>query len=505
MGFMAMGKRAGEQEDLFVSHQQLRSTSHPYYQAVNRIFAEKGFDKRAEEVCAKFYAKKFGRPGLAPGIYFRLLLLGYFEGIDSERGIAWRAADSLSLRDFLGIPASKATPDHSTMSKARKRIDLEAHQAIFTWVLGVLDGAGLIRGKTIGVDGTTLEANAAMKSIVRRDDGRSYQEFLTDLAKSSGVETPTREDLARLDRKRKKKGSNDDWHNPNDPDAKITKMKDGRTHLAHKQEHAVDMDTGAVVAVTLQGATEGDTSTIEGTLEAAEQNLDDARKHAGDDSGMTDEPEEVVADKGYHSKAVILALKLAGWRTYIAEPRRGRQHWDDQHAERDAVYANRARKDGERGKSLMRLRGELIERSFAHALETGGMRRTHLRHHENIAKRVLIHIAGFNLGLLMRKCFGVGKPRCLQGLSASLTGALLFLLGVLSHFYRRFDHARRPTAHFLRRSFRPCPSRRRGRHPALATFYQRAARGRCRACNRSARSCHTPQPTRPPCTFDHRR
>ena len=476
MGFMAMGKRAGEQEDLFVSHQQLRSTSHPYYQAVNRIFAEKGFDKRAEEVCAKFYAKKFGRPGLAPGIYFRLLLLGYFEGIDSERGIAWRAADSLSLRDFLGIPASKATPDHSTMSKARKRIDLEAHQAIFTWVLGVLDGAGLIRGKTIGVDGTTLEANAAMKSIVRRDDGRSYQEFLTDLAKSSGVETPTREDLARLDRKRKKKGSNDDWHNPNDPDAKITKMKDGRTHLAHKQEHAVDMDTGAVVAVTLQGATEGDTSTIEGTLEAAEQNLDDARKHAGDDSGMTDEPEEVVADKGYHSKAVILALKLAGWRTYIAEPRRGRQHWDDQHAERDAVYANRARKDGERGKSLMRLRGELIERSFAHALETGGMRRTHLRHHENIAKRVLIHIAGFNLGLLMRKCFGVGKPRCLQGLSASLTGALLFLLGVLSHFYRRFDHARRPTAHFLRRSFRPCPSRRRGRHPALATFYQRAAR-----------------------------
>ena len=192
------------------------------------------------------------------------MLLGYFEGIDSERGIAWRAADSLSLRDFLGIPASKPTPDHSTISKTRKRIDLEAHQAIFNWVLGVLDGAGLIKGKTIGVDGTTLEANAAMKSIVRRDDGRSYQEFLTDLAKSSGIETPTREDLASLDRKRKKKGSNDDWHNPNDPDAKITKMKDGRTHLAHKQEHAVDMDTGAVVAVTLQGATEGDTSTIEG-------------------------------------------------------------------------------------------------------------------------------------------------------------------------------------------------------------------------------------------------
>lgn len=426
-----MGKRGGEQEDLFVTHEQLRAASHPFYKAVNKVLAEKGFDRHAERVCAKFYADQVGRPGLAPGIYFRLLLLGYFEGIDSERGIAWRAADSLSLRDFLGIPASKPTPDHSTISKTRKRIDIEAHQSVFTWVLGVLDGAGLIKGKTIGVDATTLEANAAMKSIVRRDDGRSYQEFLIDLAKSSGIETPTREDLARLDRKRKKKGSNDDWHNPHDPDAKITKMKDGRTHLAHKQEHAVDMDTGAVVAVTLQGATEGDTSTIEGTLEAAEQNLDEARKHAGEDT-KTAEPENVVADKGYHSKAVILALTMAGWRTYIAEPRRGRQHWEDQHAERDAVYANRARKEGEHGKRLMRLRGELIERSFAHTLETGGMRRTHLRHHENIAKRMLIHVAGFNLGLLMRKRLGVGKPRRLQGLAAALLAGLFAILRCLA-------------------------------------------------------------------------
>jgi transposase len=242
-----------------------------------RFSRNKGFDKYAEETCAKFYAKRMGRPSLAPGVYFRCLLLGYFEGIDSERGIAWRAADSLSLRDFLGIPASKPTPDHSTISKTRKRIELEAHQSVFTWVLGALDAAGLIKGKTIGVDGTTLEANAAMKSIVRRDDGRSYEEFLTDLAKASGIETPTREDLARVDRKRKKKGSNTDWYNPFDPDAKITKMKDGRTHLAHKEEHAVDMDTGAVVAVTLQGADQGDTSTLEGTLAAAEQNLDDAK------------------------------------------------------------------------------------------------------------------------------------------------------------------------------------------------------------------------------------
>jgi transposase len=201
-------------------------------------------------------------------VYFRCLLLGYFEGIDSERGIAWRAADSLSLRDFLGIPASKVTPDHSTISRTRRLLDLEAHQAVISWVLGVLDSAGLIRGKTLGVDGTTLEANAAMKSIVRRDDGRSYEEYLTALAKTSGIETPTREDLARVDRKRKK-GANADWYNPFDPEAKISKMKDGSTHLAHKEEHAVDMDTGAVVAVTLDSGTAGDTTTLEGTLEAA--------------------------------------------------------------------------------------------------------------------------------------------------------------------------------------------------------------------------------------------
>jgi transposase len=431
-----MGKRGEEQEELFITHQQLRSQGHPYYTAVNKILREKGFDQYAEGLCAKFYARKMGRPGLAPGVYFRCLLLGYFEGIDSERGIAWRAADSLSLRDFLGIPASKLTPDHSTISRTRRLIDLESHHAVFTWVLGVLDGAGLIKGKTIGVDATTLEANAAMRSIVRRADGRSYEEFLTDLARASGIETPTRDDLARLDRKRKKKGSNQDWVNPNDPDAKITKMKDGRTHLAHKQEHAVDMDTGAAVAVTLQGATEGDTSTLAGTLEAAQQNLAEAREKAGGESKRSDEPKEVVADKGYHSKAVMLSLQLAGWRSYVAEPNRGRQHWEDQEAERDAVYGNRRRKNGCRGRRLMRRRGELIERSFAHALETGGMRRTHLRHHDNIAKRLLIHVAGFNLGLLMRKRYGIGKPRCLQGRAAALWAALAVMLDAVAALLR---------------------------------------------------------------------
>ncbi len=428
-----MGKRSSGQETLFVTHQQLRSAGHPYYTAVNRLLEKEGFDRYSEGLCAQFYAGKQGRPSLAPGVYFRCLLVGYFEGIDSERGIAWRVADSLSLREFLGVPASKRTPDHSTISRTRRLISLEVHQAVFSWVLGVLDAEGLVVGKTIGVDGTTLEANAAMRSIVRRDDGRSYDEYLTDLAKSSGVETPVRDDLKRIDRKRKKKGSNKDWVNPNDPDAQITKMKDGRTHLAHKQEHAVDMDTGAIVAVTLHGGAEGDTSTLEPTLEAAEENLDEAREHADDESQQVDAPEEVVADKGYHSKQIMLNLAEVGWRGYISEPNRGRQRWDGQEDERDAVYANRRRIKGNRGRRLMRRRGELIERSFAHTLETGGMRRTHLRGRDNIAKRMLIHVAGFNIGLLMRELIGVGKPRCLQGAKA-LRAALFALWAALFAF-----------------------------------------------------------------------
>lgn len=428
MSCMAMGKRGNEQDELFVSYKDMpRSEGHPFYRALEKVLREKGFDRYVESLCKQFYAPVMGRPGIAPGVYFRCLLVGYFEGIDSERGIAWRVADSLSLRSFLGLPARKEPPDHSTLSRTRRLIDLETHQSVFNWVLGVLDAAGLIKGKTIGVDGTTLEANAAMRSIVRREDGQPYTEFLVDLAKASGIETPTREDLARIDRQRKKKGSNKEWVNPHEPDAQITKMKDGSTHLAHKQEHAVDMESGAVVAVTIHGGAAGDTSTIEGTLEAAKHNLEDAREEAGDASQRKEEPKEAVADKGYHSKRVLLDLEEGGWRSYIAEPLRKRQKWEGQETERRAVYANRRRKKGRRGRRLMRQRGELIERSFAHICETGGMRRTHLRGHENIAKRLLIHVAGFNLGLLMRNVFGVGKPRRLQGCAAGLQALFIAL------------------------------------------------------------------------------
>ena len=415
---MGMGTRKDRQrqEQLWITHTELVSgPGHPFYKRLNQLLDAEKFDEFCEAECAQFYAEKNGRPSLTPGTYFRLMLVGYFEGIDSERGIAWRVADSLGLRQYLGYGLDESTPDHSTLSRTRRLIDIETHQKVFFWVLGLLSDRALVKGKMVGIDGTTLEANAAMRSIVRRDNGASYEEFLKGLAAESGIATPTREDLARLDRRRKKKGANKEWFNPHDVDARITKMKDGSTHLAHKAEHAVDMETGAVLAVTLQPADQGDTTTIVETLAQAGENVADliAREAAEPEPGVNLAGiEEVVGDKGYHSGAALVAMKAAGVRTYIPEKKQsGKRHWVGKKDEQQAVYANRQRVSGKHGKSLLRKRGELIERSFAHCYETGAMRRTHLRGHENILKRQLIHVGAFNLSLIFRDLLGAGTPR----------------------------------------------------------------------------------------------
>jgi transposase len=424
---MAMGKRKRQaQGSLWIAATELpQSGGHPFYQRVNQILDAAGFDEFVEARSRQFYADKMGRPSLPPAVYFRLLLIGYFEGIDSERGIAWRVADSLALRCFLGFTLTDQTPDHSTISRNRRLMDLETHQEVFNWILQLLAKNKLLDGKTLGIDATTLEANAALRSIVRRDTQEGYQDFLIRLAQESGIETPTREELAKLDKKRPHKGSNDDWQNPFDPDAKIAKMKNGRTHLSHKAEHAVDMKTGAVVAVTLQPADRGDTASIEQTLQQTDENLTAVM---ADDRACERLSEhvlrEVVADKGYHSNRVLTDHRRCGIRTYISEPDRGQRKWKDRSAERDAVYANRRRIRGQRGKSLMRCRGELVERSFAHCYDTGGMRRTHLKKHNNILKRLLIHAAGFNLSLILRRLMGLGTARGLQGLLAAAMRAL---------------------------------------------------------------------------------
>jgi transposase len=445
---MAMGKKKRKrQQSMWVLTSELPgSPGHPFYARLNATLEAERFDEYVESRCRRFYADGVGRPGLAPGRYFRLLLLGYFEGLDSERGIAWRAADSLGVRSFLGLDVNERGPDHSTISRTRRLIDVETHREVFTWILERLAKAGLLDGKTLAVDGTTLEANAAMRSIVRRDTGETYPEYLKGLAQASGVRTPSRAALARLDRRRKKKGRNAEWTSPADPDAKITKMKDKRTHLAHKAEHAVDLGSGAVVAVTIQDADCGDTRSLKKTLAEAETQLNRLmRKPALCDAvaGL----QEVVTDRGYHSTAVLLDLEDAGLRSYVSEPDRGRRRWKNKIEGQMATYGNRRRIRGDRGKRLHRRRAELTERSFAHAYETGAMRRTHLRGHPNILKRLLIHLAAFNLGLLLRHRFGSGTPRGLQGRPGRVLALLLKLYRALRPTitaHRRFIRAQAP-------------------------------------------------------------
>jgi len=359
------------------------------------------------------------------------MMIGFFEGLDSERGIAWRLADSLTLRQFLSIGLDEKTPDHVTISRTRRLIDAETHQGIFSWVLERLAQAGLIKGKTIGVDSTTLEANAAMKSIVRRDTGESYMAYLKRLAEAEGIDAQDAASLLRMDRKRKKKTSNEDWNSPNDEDAEITKLKDGRTALAYKAENAVDMETGAIVAVTTHGGAAADTTTVQETvIDAAIAVADLIAEKTPEDKYEVhhDGVQEVVADKGYHSNDVMLGLAEKGVRTYIAEPDRGTRNWNGKVAEKAAVYGNRRRILGDRGKGLQRRRGERIERNFAHQFDTGGLDRLYVRGRENVHKKFVMQAAACNLALLMRSTYGSGKPRAAHDV---VVDAILMILAVM--------------------------------------------------------------------------
>ena len=434
---MAMGtrKKRERQEDFWVVSSEVVGTpAHAFYDRLNQILDQHHFDRNVEQLCRRYYKDRRGRPSITPGVYFRSLLLGYFEGIDSERGIAWRLADSLSLRKFIAYALTEETPDHSTISRTRRLYSVETHKAVFRWVLKILCEEGLVEGKTVSIDATTLEANAALRSLVRRDNGQKYDDYLKDLAQAAGIDNPTREQLARLDRKRKKKGSNKEWKNPHDADARIAKMKDGSTHLAHKAEHAVDLSSGALLAVTVQGADQGDTTTIHQTLAEAGEAVAELIEHEAV-TAPAEEPkvnlkgvQEVVADKGYHSGAVVQDLHAVDCRSYIPEPGRGRRNGEGKQDEQKQVYANRRRVQGARSKRLQRKRSELTERSMAHLYETGEMRRVHLKGRENILKRLLVHAGGFNLALIMRKLVGIGKPRRLQGACASIFACLGLLL-----------------------------------------------------------------------------
>jgi transposase len=439
---MALGKRKTErQEDLFVMAGRLpRSPGHVFYQKLNRLLAEGGFDSWVEKLCEPHYAAGTGRPGIPPGTYFRMLLVGYLEGLSSQRGIAWRCSDSLSLRDFLGLPLGEESPDHSSLTRVRDRLPLGVHTAVFTWILSLAGMQKLLNGKSVGVDSTTLEADAAMKSIVRKDTGEDWKEYLARLMKEEGLleedDTPSDDDLRRFDKQRKdKKVSNEEWVSETDPDARITKMKDGTTHLAYKAEHVVDLDSELIVAAEIYHADQADTQTLEDSVQQAQTNLREA--------GSVAQIEDVAADKGYHANQTLTDLaQHTPCRTYIPEPQSPHERvWTDKPPEQKAaIYANRRRTRGKRGKKLQRLRSERVERSFAHVCETGGARRTWLHGIDKVRKRYQIAAAAHNLGVLMRHLFGIGTPRGLQAagdLAESLYLAIFALMARVLRDSRR--------------------------------------------------------------------
>ena len=412
---MALGKRKPKQDELFIPTTKVASgPGHPFYSKLNQVLAEAGFDEFVEKLCAPFY-KEGGRPGIPPGIYFRMVLIGYFEGLDSQRGIAWRCADSLGLRTFLGIAITEDTPVHASMTIIRQRLPELVYDKVFVFVLSLLEKKGLLRGKAVAIDATTLEANAAMKSIVRKDTGEDWKQYLQGLAKAEGIENPTEEDLRRLDRARKdKKVSNQQWESPTDRDSRIAKMKDGRTHLAYKAEHAVDVASEAIVATTVTFADRSDPQSAPVTLSLAEANLVLA--------GSETEIEEAVMDKGYHDVGLLAGLAERGVRTYIPERRQKSRHWTDKPVEHEQAFrANRRRVRGNKGRQLNRWRSERCERTFAHVCETGGGRRAWLRGQINVSKMHTLKCAAYNLGLLLRKVWGLCKPR-----NAEVAGAALF-------------------------------------------------------------------------------
>jgi transposase len=434
---MALGIRGDEQQEMWVATTSLpKSAGHIFYRKLNQLLAEADFDRTVENICRPHYHSHIGRPSIPPGVYFRMLLVGYFEGIGSQRGIAWRCGDSLSLREFLGVPLTEDTPDHSSLTRVRDRLPLEVHTAVFQLVLQLVAEKGLLKGKTVAVDSTTLEANAAMKSIMRRDTGEDWNEYLRRLLKEEqGVENPTDEELRRFDRQRKnKRVSNEEWMSPTDPDSRIARMKDGRTHLAYKAEHVVDLKTEVILAASIRAGDEADVDTMVDSVTEAQTNLSEA--------GIDVEIEEAVGDKGYHATDTLELADALGIRSYIPEPKRkgnGERNWQGVPEEkRRAVLNNRRRTRGARSKRLQRLRSELVERSFAHICETGGARRSWLCGIEKVQKRYLIAAVARNLGLVMRKLFGMGTARGQQAEGGLVSSVLFAWFHIYTLLRRRF-------------------------------------------------------------------
>ncbi len=441
-------KKKASQQTLWLPTSDLVQTPvNAFYDRLDHELEQAGFHESIRELCRPYYQDSgTGRPGIDPVVYFKMLMVGFFEGIASERAIAARCADSLSVRHFLRYELTEATPHHSSMTRIRQRLPEEVYGEVFALILAALKKAKLVKGKKLGMDASVIEANASMRTLTHRLTGEAYRDYVRHLAAEAGIDTEDEAAVTRYDKKRTARGSrrkrvsNDDFTHPHDPDARIGRTKKGQTRMTYKPEHTVDLETGAIVDVDLRPGDEHDTAELADRVIEAEERMNRAVGQDPDEATI----EVLVADKGYYKTEELAALQEAGIKTVIPGQAGPRNLDRLCKSHRKAVQAARRSVKANYGRALQRKRGELVERSFHHVLDCGGARRTTLRGHENILKRYLIQAACANLSLLMRKLCGIGTPKQALAAAANLLAALLALVG---RFIRTISHNYRPTAH----------------------------------------------------------
>jgi transposase len=397
------------QPELFVpSIRLVQPATTSFYSKLEQTLASFGFSKQVRQLCAAAYSDSGrGRPGVDPAVYFKMLMIGFFENIASERGIAERCNDSISIRFFLGYDLTQTTPDHSTLSVIRDRLGEETYQKVFLLILSALQEHGLLKGQNVGIDASVIEANAALKSLINRDTEEAYWDYVRRLASENGVNPQDSEAVRQFDRKRPKKMSNDDWQNPHDPDAKIGPTKAGAIDMIYKPEHTVDLDTGAILQAEVRLGHEADQKDLAVHVLQAQENINQAQDRPADSLTI----ESATADKGYYAVVEMKQLQQEGIRTVISDPIKNRKLENLSPAEAKAVRQARRSVGSESGQQLLKKRGMHLERSFAHLLDAGGTRRTTLRGLENLNKRFKLAAAIYNLSQLMRALWGVGTPK----------------------------------------------------------------------------------------------
>jgi len=405
-------KKRQEQKEFWVAADRLpKASPSRFYELLNGTLDELDFAGEVRAMCAPAYADaaRGGRPGIDPSVYFKMLMIGFFEGLESERAIAARCADSLSLRGFLGYALDEATPDHSSMSVIRQRLGSDCFAQVFALVLNALQRHGLLKGRHLGIDSSVIEANASLRSLTERNTAEGYWDYVQRLAREAGLQTSDGAALRSFDRKRAgKKMSNEQWQNPHDADAKIGRTKDGATDMVYLPEHIVDLDTGAIVQAQVLPGDHRDSENLSERVIEAVVSVQSAQ-------GVTDPekvPQTLTADKGYFSLEEIGRLQELTLKTVISDPHRDQRRWDKlERAQRQTLARAQRSTASKYGRALLRKRGQHIERSFAHVLAAGGMRRTTLRGLENLNKRHQIAAACYNLSQLLRRLHGVGTPK----------------------------------------------------------------------------------------------